>query len=450
MELEDKLKNPARFNSAQSVKTLRSREKDQAEELLNGKVTQNRFGEFVLVSKRFDPREIHPFIRSSSDVGIKGEFLSRICSPKKQRLVARGLGLEVSGNYEPPVPSLQPLFDLKKAVFIDCETTGLAGGVGTYTFLVGLGYLSEKDFRVEQYFMQDFHQERAVLSAVAEKLSRFKFLISFNGKCYDLPLMENRFLINRLDFDSTRWFHLDLLFPCRRLWKRRIGECSLSNLEHQVLGVQRDIDIPSFMVPQIYFDYLRTNKVEPLIPVFHHNVHDILSLLRLSFLLDQALEDFTIIEIEDPQDLYSLGRIHYDLGNYQASERCFQQALSEDLPPDWRLSISLSLAFVYKKTGYIQKAEEIWHHLAEGDFPFSLYAHEELAKYYEHKIKDYHRALSFVEKAISHLNSKLFLSGNSVHPFRSCRQADPESWKYRKSRLERKIENIHVLRDVKS
>jgi uncharacterized protein YprB with RNaseH-like and TPR domain len=442
MTLEDKLKNLARFNLTQSVKTLRSREKDQAEELLHGKVTQNRFGEFVLVRKRFDPGEIHPIVKSSPSFDIKGEFLCRICSSKNQRLVARGLGLEVSGNHQP--------LDLKEAVFIDCETTGLAGGVGTYAFLVGLGYLSEKEFWVEQYFMQDFHQERAVLSAVAERLNRFKFLISFNGKCYDLPLMENRFLINRLDFDSTQWFHLDLLFPCRRLWKRRIGECSLSNLEHQVLGVQREIDVPSFMVPQIYFDYLRTGEIEPLIPVFHHNVHDILSLLRLSFLLDEALEDFTLAEIKDPQDLYSLGRIHYHLGNYQASERCLQQAISENLSPEWRLSAHINLAFVYKRTGYMEKAKEIWYNLSTGEFPFSLSAHEELAKYYEHKTKEYHKALFFVEKAISHLNSGLSLSGDSVGSFGFKRKNSLAFWEYRKSRLERKIKKLRVMQDIES
>jgi uncharacterized protein YprB with RNaseH-like and TPR domain len=450
MALEDKLKNLARFNSIQRVKTLRSKEKDRAEEILNGKVTRNRFGEFVLVRKRFDPCEIHPIVKSSPSFDIKVESLFRICSSKNWGLVARGLGLGVSGNHKSPAPSPKPPFDLKEAVFIDCETTGLAGGVGTYAFLVGLGYLSEKDFWVEQYFMQDFHQERAVLSAVAERLSRFKFLISFNGKCYDLPLMENRFLINRLDFDSTQWFHLDLLFPCRRLWKRRIGECSLSNLEHQVLGVQRKIDVPSFMVPQIYFDYLRSGEVEPLIPVFHHNVHDILSLLRLSFLIDQALEDFTLAEIKDPQDLYSLGRIHYHLGNYQASERCLQQAISENLSPEWRLSAHINLAFVYKRTGYIKKAKEIWHNLSVGEFPFSLLAHEELAKYYEHKTKEYHKALFFVEKAISHLNSGPSLSGDSVGSFGFKRQDRLAFWEYRKSRLERKIKKLRVMQDIES
>jgi len=302
-----------------------------------------------------------------------------------------------------------------------------------------LGYLNQEESRVEQYFMQDFHQEGAILSAVAERLGGFKFLVSFNGKCYDLPLLENRFVINRMDFDPTNWVHLDLLFPCRRLWKRRIGECSLSNIEQKILRVRRKIDVPSYLVPQIYFDYLRTGEAEPLVPVFHHNVYDILSLLRLSVLVDQALsagsigEDFCLAEIEDPIDLYSLGRIHQNLGDCQASVRCFKQALSEKLSPQWQLEIHVSLAFAYKKTGCTKEAVRIWQNLTEGDFPFSLSAHEELAKYYEHKRKNYLKALSFVDRTISQLSSDLSLS------FASGYQRRLNSLEYRKSRLERKI-----------
>lgn len=450
MELEERLKSLAGFNLTRGKDIAPPKEKDRIEKLLNGLVTQNRFGEFVLVSKKFDPCGLHPSIKLLSFPPIKGEFLSQICLPKNRWLGISNLEPGVSSNRSSQSSSFKSPFDPREAVFIDCETTGLAGGVGTYAFLVGLGFLSGEEFSVEQYFMQDFHQERAVLSAVAERLSGFKFLVSFNGKCYDLPLMENRFLINRLDFDSSKWAHLDLLFPSRRIWKRRIGECSLSNLEHQVLGVHREIDVPSFMVPQIYFDYLRSGKVEPLIPVFHHNVHDILSLFRLSFLIDRALEDFTLAEVKDPEDLHSLGRIHFGLGNYNASERCYRQALSDKLTPGGWLSINTSLAFVYKKVGQIEKAKEIWHRLAERDFPFSVSAHEELAKYYEHKIKDYHQALFFVEKAMSHLNSGFSMSGNPTPFYRSGGQAKLHFWEYRRSRLQRKAQKLKVMPDATS
>ena len=423
MELEDKLKSLGRFNLSHPKSAVTSKDEDQIVELLDGEVVENRFGRFVLVRKRFDQNKLYQEIKLSSSWNIDGKLLAQICSSRK------------SGTKQ---AHLIP-FDLKEAVFVDCETTGLAVGVGTYAFLVGLGYLNQEEFWIEQYFMQDFHQEGAILSAIAEKLGDFKFLVSFNGKCYDLPLLETRFVFNRMDFDPANWAHLDLLFACRRLWKRRIGECSLSNIEQQVLRVRRKIDVPSYMVPQIYFEYLRTGEAEPLVSVFRHNVYDILFLLRLSVLIDQALsagfigEDFSFAEIEDPIDLYSLGRVHLNLGNYQASARCFKQALSENLPPQWKLEISVSLAFVYKKIGNIEEAVRIWQKLTEEDFSFSLCAHEELAKYYEHKSKDYLKALAFVERAIYQISSNLSLSFASVH------QRKLNSLEYRKSRLERKI-----------
>jgi len=423
MELEDRLKSFDRFNLTHQRGAVTPQGKDRIVELLDGEMAENRFGRFVLVRKRFDQNKLYQEIKLSSSWDINGEFLARICSSRK------------SGTKE----TCQIPFDLKETIFIDCETTGLAGGVGTYAFLVGLGYLNQEEFWIEQYFMQDFHQEGAILSAIAERLGGFKFLVSFNGKCYDLPLLENRFVINRMDFDPANWVHFDLLFPCRRLWKRRIGECSLSNIEQRILTVRREIDVPSFMVPQIYFDYLRSGEAEPLIPVFYHNTYDILSLLRLSILIDQALsagsigEDFSLAEIGDPIDLYSLGRIHQNLGNCQASVRCFKQALSENLPPQWQLEISVSLAFVYKKTGCMEEAVRMWQKLSEGNLPFSFSVHEELAKYYEHKRKDYLKALSFVERAISQLSSDLSLSFALVH------QRRLNSLEYRKSRLERRI-----------
>jgi hypothetical protein len=325
---------------------------------------------------------------------------------------------------------------------MDCETTGLAGGAGTYAFLVGLGYLSGNKFRLEQYFMEDFHQERAVLTAVMERMSKFKFLVSFNGKCYDLPLLESRWLINRMESDSSRWVHFDLLFPSRRLWKRRIGDCSLGNLEQEILRVKREVDVPSFMIPQIYFDYLRSGKVEPLIPVFHHNLHDILSMVKLSFLIDRVLDDYIPVELKNPLDLYSLGRIHYNFGNFQLSEGYYRQALTEELSLDIRSTVYLSLAFVYKRMGLWEKAREVWSELAEGDYPFQPRVFEELAKYYEHRMKDYPRALSLVENVLSFINSGLYSNGNPVNPRRSPADETLSSWLYRKTRLLRKMERV--------
>jgi uncharacterized protein YprB with RNaseH-like and TPR domain len=418
MKLEDKLRNLERFNPAGQKGTTSVKGKDQPLDMLDGKITQNRYGEFVVVKKGFDPEVLQQEVKLPRSWKISGEMLARVCSSKR-----RG---------QPEVQALP--FNPAQAAFFDCETTGLAGGVGTYAFLVGVGYLSEEEFVVEQYFMQDFHQERAVLSAVAERLARFKFLVSYNGKCFDLPLLETRWSIHRIDYDSGQWTHVDLLYPCRRLWKKRIGDCSLGNVEDEILGVRRKVDVPSYMVPQIYFDYLRSGELEPLVPVFHHNLYDILSLLRLAILIDNTLEDFTFEKSQDPIDLYSLGRIHRNLGNDEASLRCLEQALSERPSPELQLDIKLHLSYLQKRIGCLEAAADIWHGLIEGDFPFCVSAHEELAKYYEHRMKDYHKALSVVDGAISYLSCDL---SSSVSP---AWQRKLNSLEYRKSRLKRKIQ----------
>lgn len=417
MELEDRLKNLARLGSAGKREVPLAEAKDRITEFLNGSLVRNEFGDFVLVTEDFDTEEIHGDMRASSLPSIKGEFLTKICAPRKAI---------AEGAYQGP-------FDLEQAVFFDCETTGLAGGAGTYAFLVGLGYLKGGRFCVEQYFMEDFHQERAVLSAIAEKMNGFRFLVSYNGKCFDLPLLENRWTINRIDFDSSRWFHLDLLYPSRRLWKRRIGDCSLGNIEQRVLGVGREIDVPGYMVPQIYFDYLRTGEAESLIPVFHHNSYDIVSLLKLSVLIDRTAGDSSLAEIGHAVDLYSLGRIHQSLGDHEAGIRCFERALTGEAPPEIRQATLINLSFAHKRSGALEEAAGIWQDLTRDDFHFSLLAHEELAKYCEHKRKDYRRALVFVERAMAQLNC------DPSPDFASRREGKLNSLEYRRARLERKI-----------
>jgi uncharacterized protein YprB with RNaseH-like and TPR domain len=423
MELEDKLKNLARLGSTRR-RGVSVREKDEITEVLGGRVIRNKFGEFVLATARFDLAKLHRDLRFPPSWKPRGELLTKICTPKKS-----------AGEQACPGP-----FNLAETVFFDCETTGLAGGAGTYAFLVGLGYLAGSEFCVEQYFMEDFHQERAVLAAIAEKMDGFRSLVSYNGKCFDLPLLETRWTVNRIDFDSSRWFHLDLLYPSRRIWKRRIGDCSLGSIERQVLGVARQIDVPSFMVPQIYFDYLRTGQAEALIPVFHHNSHDIVSLLKLAVVIDGTLEAFGPVAPDDPTDLYSLGRIHQRLGDHHAGVRCFERALTSGASLELRRAIMVSLAFAHKKSGSLEEAAGIWQNLTGEEPPFSLLAHEELAKHWEHRIKDYGKALSLVERAMARLTSDR--SPESA----SKRERMLNSLEHRKSRLRRKIKRVSACR----
>ncbi len=389
-------------------------------EFVGGVISENRYGKFILVEKRFGLNYRHGRIGLASCSEHRSDVLTQLCS---------------SRSSAPKRSFSSSTFNLKETVFIDCETTGLAGGVGTYAFLVGVGYFWDHEFLVKQYFMRDFHEEEAVLFAVSEELRKFKSLASYNGKCYDLPLLENRCVVNRIDFDTAAWLHLDLLFPSRRLWKKRIQDCSLGSVEQQILNVEREIDIPSYLIPQIYFDYLRSGSVDQLLPVFHHNVYDILSLVGLSVLISQVIKDFRAAEIEDPIDLYSLGRLHFSLGDYPESIACFEHALSKKMPAEWQEAINTSLAWAYKRTRNLERAAEVWRHLLTEKFPFNFKAYEELAKYYEHKERDYFQAAKIVEKA------RECLTTDSQH-FSNFNYAKAvESLHYRKTRLERKIRN---------
>ncbi|MGI5837075.1 MAG: ribonuclease H-like domain-containing protein, partial [Chloroflexota bacterium] len=130
-------------------------------------------------------------------------------------------------------------FDLSRSVFVDLETTGLAGGTGTYAFLVGIGYYQGVRFVVRQFFMEDYDAEEALLHALAESLEPFGSVVTFNGKSFDLPLLETRFQLARRPFPLQDLPHLDLLYPARRLWKGRLESCALSSLEESILGVER-------------------------------------------------------------------------------------------------------------------------------------------------------------------------------------------------------------------
>ncbi|MEZ4522811.1 MAG: ribonuclease H-like domain-containing protein [Thermomicrobiales bacterium] len=159
-------------------------------------------------------------------------------------------------------------------IYIDTETTGLSGGTGTYAFLIGLGWFEPSGFRVRQYFMRHPGEEIALLGYVARHINEFDGLTTFNGRSFDMPLIETRFRMHRLEY-AAPGDHLDLLHPARSIWKHRLESCSLGTLEQEILGVVRESDAPGWLIPSIYFNYLRTRAVHDLGPVIEHNRHDI-------------------------------------------------------------------------------------------------------------------------------------------------------------------------------
>ncbi|HEX6510591.1 MAG TPA: ribonuclease H-like domain-containing protein [Chloroflexota bacterium] len=292
--------------------------------------------------------------------------------------------------------------DLSHAVFLDTETTGLGLGAGTYVFLVGAGYLDGDVFRVKQFFLRGPGNEVAFLTALADFLESFSALVTFNGKAFDLPLLENRFVRHRRRLPFGDPPHVDLLHPARRLWKRRLASCALSSLESEILGVRRtQQDVPGWEIPARYFRYQRTGDSRELEGVFYHNLHDILSLAALTIHVDQVLADPFAGHVTHPVDFFSLGRAYERAGDADRSAMCFEEGLRRGIEGPDRTECLIRLSAVQKRERRWEAALQTWEWLLEEGGEAVLYARVELAKYYEHVERDYLTALDHVQQALA-------------------------------------------------
>lgn len=178
-------------------------------------------------------------------------------------------------------------------LFIDTETTGLAGGSGTVAFLVGLGWIDADKFIVHQYFITQLSHEEGMLELLNDVVNRFDCLVSFNGRTFDIPLLTTRFLMNRIEPPFESRHHIDLLYYTRLLWRLAMENCKLKTLETELLGLNREDDIPGEIIPEIYFEYLRTRNTEKLERIFYHNRFDIVSMLAGLILATQTMRKRT-------------------------------------------------------------------------------------------------------------------------------------------------------------
>lgn len=331
----------------------------------------------------------------------------------------------------------------EQLVLIDTETTGLAGGTGTHVFLVGLGFFRIAPdgvaiFVVRQYFLRDLREERALLHAVRTMLGEFGALVSFNGKSFDWPLLTTRFILARLAQQgrTTDWPHLDLLHPARRVWKHRLRSCSLGTLEAEILGVTRTSDVPSALIPELYFRYLRDNDVRPLLPVLTHNEIDIVSLLTLLIHLGSLLDDDHdpgqrgMAQALHGADRYGLATLHAALGHEDASINAYRAALAYPaLKTSLRRAARLALALSLKRAHRWDEAVSVWRDAIRAEARRKSpdpWAHIELAKYFEHIARDYTAAFTITEAAIT------LLALRGITTWR-------EELTYRLARLQRKV-----------
>ena len=288
-----------------------------------------------------------------------------------------------------------------KWAFLDTETTGLAGGSGTYAFLIGVGRITPEGFRLRQFFMRDLGEEPSLLYGLAEHLSQFDTLVTYNGRTYDQPLLETRYRMSRAKIPFERMAHFDLLFGARRLWKLRFDSCRLVQLENQVLGIEREGDLPGEMIPYVYFDYLRTKEAYRVVPILHHNALDILTLACLTGIVPYAFRTPEESPFTHGAEMVGLGRWLRQCERYDEALQLFRRAIDKGLRDDLMFRTLWDTAALEKRLGREDAALAIYSDLANNRNPHRRQALEQLAKYYEHKERNYEMALEFTRTALT-------------------------------------------------
>lgn len=295
----------------------------------------------------------------------------------------------------------EPAVDLSRALFVDTETSGLAGGTGTFAFLIGVGRVEEDRFRVTQFLMRDPLGEAAMLEELAVMAAEGRDLVTYNGGSFDLPLLETRFALSGLASPFRGARHLDLLHPARRLFKPRHENARLSTLEREVLEVERDDDIPGDRIPQVFFDFLRYGDHPAMESVLAHNRYDIVTLAALALrALERTADDWYS---EDPADLHGAGHHFWRRGEPETAIPLLERALSAGLSGRNRDRCLLDLGERRKQLGDWSGALELWRQVRAEDSRERLDTLVWFAKHEEHQRKDPAAALVHVEDALERL-----------------------------------------------
>jgi uncharacterized protein YprB with RNaseH-like and TPR domain len=381
--LADRLRSLGVQKGAESLPAPRPRSTFPIEDVVPGRFLDNTGGTTFLTENIYDSSYKH------GQVGL--QFHTPL------QMIAEWAGsTEITQN------------GLQDFAFLDTETSGLAGGAGTFAFLVGVGRFVGQDFQLIQFFMRDPYEEPAMLLALEEFLAHCKALVTFNGKSFDAPLLTTRYTLQGWPSPMKRMQHIDLLHLARRLWRERLPSRTLSNLEVQILGAQRsDEEIPGWMIPQMYFDFLRDGDARPLKSVFYHNVMDVLSMAALLNLVANLIEKPGTEANIPASDQAAMGRLYEDLGYFDLADQSYMTCIGLEQPAEQRVKAILCLAALRKRRGDFSNALPLWEQAAgEG----CIDAFIELAKYYEHRARDIQAALYWARKAHELISTPRFPS----------------------------------------
>jgi uncharacterized protein YprB with RNaseH-like and TPR domain len=378
-------------------------------EILDASVRSNKFGEHLALRKWFSEP-----VASAPDLGVPDGELN----PEALRLMVPGAPKEIA--------------DPRRWLFLDTETTGLAGGTGTYPFLVGIAWWDAGGLEVEQFFMRGYSEEHSVLSALAERMEERPVLVTFNGKSFDWPLLETRYRMTRCIHAPVPRAHLDFLHPARNLWRLRIGSVRLAELELHVLGWNRGADMVSAMIPQIYFEYLRGGPPEPLVPIFHHNQMDLRGLAALATRTLSLLGN-PETQGHDGLELFGVSRICERRGEAARARKLYAESITRNLPLETDRAARSSLARLAKREGDLELARGLWESML-GNSREGFEAYEQLAIHFEHRVREPHQAAELARKALLELRNAHRLGTIAPAAYRERRA----QFEKRLVRLERK------------
>ena len=275
--------------------------------------------------------------------------------------------------------------ELSSMLFIDTETTGL-GGAGAVAFLIGCGSLVEDGFEIRQYLLPDYSDEEAMLEDFQQELRDDNVLVSYNGATFDLPLLKDRLIINRVSNSLPYGYHVDLLHAVRRIFKRRLKDCRLTNIEKELFSFERNDDIPGYLIPSVYFEWLTSDSLDMLPEVLKHNRLDILSLFYLVNHIAGIHRSHGEV-LDEVDDLHSLSRV-YSRRRDQAVVESIIARIAHTDAREVADDILLFNAMNFKRTNALEKALPLWHRVAETGTREAYWANIELAKYYEHRGHD--------------------------------------------------------------
>lgn len=296
-------------------------------------------------------------------------------------------------------------FAPRTTCYMDTETTGLSGGAGTVAFLVGVGFFEDDAFVLEQCFLRDYDDEAPMLAYLSERLPGFTAVVSYNGKSFDMPLLRARFVQHRIPFPFEDTPHYDLVHAARRVWRRRLNDCSLANIEREVLGFRRRDDVPGSLIPQLWLDYLDSRDARPLAAVFQHHALDVLSLAALSGHLANRLARDDGPAFHHAEDQLSVIRLHYKRKQYDAVIERGRAFLDASRVTDALRRECLALvAQAYRRTNRFEAMEQTWRAMHDA-YPEDAQAAEALAKCLEHRRRDLDGAMDVCRATLAHIEA---------------------------------------------